>query len=247
MDRAPDPFSTASTSIRARDMSTDELTSGGNHFAAPRRLCVLARRSKTRDLPRLERVRVRPGHRSATSMAMDRFMMANSTPHNLCWLPPLLDVLGTENRLESERRLRPIVRRRAASHIVALCQGQAYCFLMNTAFENFSHDRVEKYMEAMSCVRLWPGFLQSQRLAGARLHPGGAVRAGPGPGQEDVPLCKLVAEAGWEPITRAHSDKEGIHVERSATVPDRLQRHRPATRTSLSRSRRPQGRHLQSV
>ena len=29
-----------------------------------------------------------------------------------------------------------------------------------------------------------------------------------------VPLCKLVAEAGWEPITRARSSDEQVYVER---------------------------------
>jgi len=29
-----------------------------------------------------------------------------------------------------------------------------------------------------------------------------------------VPLCKLVAEAGWEPITAARSGDEHIHIER---------------------------------
>ena len=29
-----------------------------------------------------------------------------------------------------------------------------------------------------------------------------------------VPLCKRVAEAGWEPITRARSDDEHVYVER---------------------------------
>src|SRR5262249_31941486 len=29
-----------------------------------------------------------------------------------------------------------------------------------------------------------------------------------------APLCKLVAEAGWEPITEARSSDERVHVER---------------------------------
>jgi hypothetical protein len=29
-----------------------------------------------------------------------------------------------------------------------------------------------------------------------------------------VPLCRLVAEAGWEPLTQARADGETIHVER---------------------------------
>ncbi|MCU0872486.1 MAG: hypothetical protein MUE50_09085, partial [Pirellulaceae bacterium] len=29
-----------------------------------------------------------------------------------------------------------------------------------------------------------------------------------------VPLCRRVAEAGWEPITRAHSSDERVYVER---------------------------------
>jgi hypothetical protein len=32
-----------------------------------------------------------------------------------------------------------------------------------------------------------------------------------------VPLCKLVAEAGWEPITLARSSDENVYVERFGT------------------------------
>jgi hypothetical protein len=28
--------------------------------------------------------------------SLDKYMMANGTPYGLCWLAPLLDVLGTE-------------------------------------------------------------------------------------------------------------------------------------------------------
>ena len=44
-----------------------------------------------------------------------------------------------------------------------------------------------------------------------------------------VPLCKRVAEAGWEPITRARSDDEHVYVERfGSRYLDRLQRQPPA-------------------
>jgi hypothetical protein len=33
-----------------------------------------------------------------------------------------------------------------------------------------------------------------------------------------VPICKVVAEAGWEPITRAKSSDERVHVERFGRV-----------------------------
>ena len=83
---------------------------------------------------------------------MSQLMMANATPDRLCWLAPMLDVMGTETDWNPGGHWRPmsdadLLYRRA------LCKGKPFCFLMNTAFENFSHELVEKYMKRCSGLR----------------------------------------------------------------------------------------------
>lgn len=145
--------------------------------------------------------------------AMDRFMMANSTPHNLCWLAPLLDVLGTETDWNPSGVWRPMSDEELL-YRRALCKRKPYCFLMNTAFDDFSHDRVEKYMKRCLAYGMFPGFFSHNASQGHYFTRPELYERDRDLFRKYVPLCKLVAEAGWEPITRAHSDKEGIHVER---------------------------------
>ena len=111
---------------------------------------------------------------------MGKLMMANATPDRLCWLAPLLDVLGTETDWNPRGKWRPmsdadLLYRRA------LCKGKPYCFLMNTAFENFSHELVEKYMKRSLAYGCLPRLLQPQRVRGPLLHPARALRPRPGP------------------------------------------------------------------
>jgi hypothetical protein len=46
--------------------------------------------------------------------AMDKLMMANSTPINLCWLAPLLDVMGSETDWNPSRTWQPMSEERFA-------------------------------------------------------------------------------------------------------------------------------------
>jgi hypothetical protein len=145
--------------------------------------------------------------------AMDRFMMANSTPHNLCWLAPLLDVLGAETDWNPGGSWRPmsdgeLLYRRA------LCKSKPYCFLMNTAFENFSHDHVERYMKRCLAYGMFPGFFSHNASQGHYFTRPELYERDRDLFKRYVPLCKLVAEAGWEPIPLARSDNEDVHVER---------------------------------
>lgn len=145
--------------------------------------------------------------------AMDRFMMANSTPDRLCWLAPLLDVLGTETDWNPGGVWLPmsdedLLYRRA------LCKGKPYCFLMNTAFENFSHEHVERYMKRSLAYGMFPGFFSHNASQGHYFTRPELYERDRDLFKKYVPLCRLVAEAGWEPITLARSDSDGVRVER---------------------------------
>jgi len=144
---------------------------------------------------------------------MGRLMMANSTPIRLCWLAPLLDVMGSETDWNPGGAWRPmsdgdLLYRRA------LCKGKPYCFLMNTEFERFSHELVEKYMKRCLAYGMFPGFFSHSASQGHYFTRPELYERDRPLFKKYVPLCKLVAEAGWEPITHARSDKEGVYIER---------------------------------
>jgi len=144
---------------------------------------------------------------------LGKFMMANGAPTQLCWLNPLVDVSGTETDWNPRGQWRPmggadLLYRRA------LCKGKPFCFLMNTDFDAFPPERVEKYMKRAVAYGMFPGFFshnasQKQYFTRPALYDRDRPLF-----QKYVPLCKRLAEAGWEPVTRARSSDERVHVER---------------------------------
>ena len=145
--------------------------------------------------------------------ALGKLMMANGAPGQLCWLAPMLEVMGTETDWHPGGKWQPmsdaeLLYRRA------LCKGKPYCFLMNTRFEEFSSELVEKYMKRSLAYGMFPGFFSHNASQGHYFTRPELYNRDRPLFKKYVPLCKLVAEAGWEPITLAHSDQKEVYVER---------------------------------
>jgi len=145
--------------------------------------------------------------------ALDKLMMANSTPIRLCWLAPLLDVMGSETNWNPEGTWRPM----SDSDLLyrrAMCSNKPYCFLMNSNFEEFSHELVEKYMKRSLAYGMFPGFFSHNASQGHYFTRPKLYERDRELFKKYVPLCKLIAEAGWEPITLANSSDRHIYIER---------------------------------
>jgi hypothetical protein len=145
--------------------------------------------------------------------AMDKLMMANSTPIRVCWLTPLLDVLGSETDWNPSGAWRPM----SDSDLLfrrALCREKPYCFLMNTDFGRFSHELVEKYMMRCLAYGMFPGFFSHNAAQGHYFTRPELYDRDRGLFKKYVPLCKAVAEAGWQPVTHARVDRPDVYVER---------------------------------
>jgi len=145
---------------------------------------------------------------------MGKLMMANSTPSRLCWLAPFLDVLGTETNWNRNKEWRPMSDRDLLFRR-AMCGPKPYCFLMNTVFDDFPYELVEKYMKRSLAYGMFPGFFSHE--ASGRSHyfirPELYNRDRP-LFKKYVPLCKRVAEAGWRSVTLARSSNPKVYVER---------------------------------
>ena len=121
-------------------------------------------------------------------------MMANATPTRLCWLAPLLDVLGTETNWHDRGRWQPMPDAEML-YRRALCKGKPFCFLMNTNFSQFSAELVEKYMKRSLAYGMFPGFFSQDAATGQYFtRPELYERDRPLFGKY-VPLCRRVAEA----------------------------------------------------
>jgi len=192
---------------------TAELDFRREHFAAAETPLVFSmdehRPAIFRGLVAAEYVR---GLRRAMNRR-DRLLMANGTPQGLWWLAPMLDVMGTETDWNPGGRWQPmpdaeLLYRRA------LTKGKPYCFLMNTRFESFPAGLVEKYMKRCLAYGMFPGFFSHNASQGAYFTRPELYNRDRPLFKKYVPLCKRVAEAGWEPITRAAGSDPHVYVER---------------------------------
>ncbi|MDY0168134.1 MAG: hypothetical protein RBS80_16420 [Thermoguttaceae bacterium] len=145
--------------------------------------------------------------------AMGRLTMGNAVPGPFCWLAGLIDVMGTETDWHRNGRWQPMpdwqmIYRRA------LAGGKPYCFLMNTVFEDLNEDLVERYMKRSLAYGMFPGFFSHNASEGQFFQRPELYNRYRPLFQRYVPLCRRVAEAGWQPVSLARSDNSRVYVER---------------------------------
>jgi len=145
--------------------------------------------------------------------SVEKLMMANSTPHQCCWLVPFLDVLGTETDWNPGETWSPQSDAELL-YIRSLCGQKPFCFLMNTDFTKFSHELTEKFMKRALAYGMFPGFFSADASTKHYFSQPELYNRDRSLFRKYVPLCKMVAEAGWEPITGATCDTTRIYLER---------------------------------
>jgi len=145
--------------------------------------------------------------------SMNKLMMANSTPDRLCWLAPLLDVMGTETDWNPEKRWQPMSDQDMLYRRV-LCGPKPYCFLMNTVFDDFPYGLTEKYFKRCLAYGMFPGFFSHNASQGHYFSRPELYNRDRPLFKKYIPLCKVVAEAGWQPVTLARSSEGRVYVER---------------------------------
>ncbi|NCO34422.1 MAG: hypothetical protein GW893_11265 [Armatimonadetes bacterium] len=140
-------------------------------------------------------------------------MMANGTPSRLCWLAPYLDVMGTETNWNYQGSWHPMT---DASLLYrrALCGPKPFCFLMNTNFDDFSYEMVEKYMQRCLAYGMFPGFFSHNAAENHYFSQPALYNRDRPLFKKYVPLCQAVAEAGWRPVTKSTSSDARVCVER---------------------------------
>ncbi|MFI5379912.1 MAG: hypothetical protein ACHRHE_11490 [Tepidisphaerales bacterium] len=146
-----------------------------------------------------------------------RFTMANGTPDHLCWLAGQLDVLGTETDWNPANKWRPMSDTELMYRRM-LCAAKPYCFLMNTRFEQFPSPLVEKYMKRSLAYGMFPGFFSHNAADGAYFTRPDLYNRDRPLFRKYIPLCRLVAEAGWQPVPLARSSDEHVYVERFGRI-----------------------------
>jgi len=145
-------------------------------------------------------------------------LMANSVPHRFPWLANPLDLMGTEtNWLRSKQFAAPsaddlYLKRTMAWH-------KPYMFLMNTHYDDFGPELVDRYMQRCLFYGMFPGFFSENASTNPYFGNSKWYNRDRSLFKKYLPVIKQVAEAGWEPITLATSSDPDVWIERFGVAP----------------------------
>ncbi len=145
---------------------------------------------------------------------LGKLTFANSVPYRFTYLCPWLDVMGTEtNWLRGRNRYQP-----ASDAQMCLWRSLAfrkpYLLLMNTDYEAFAGDLVERYFERSLFYGIFPSMFSHNASENPYWKNPGWYNRDRSLFQKYLPLIRQVAEAGWEPVTGAVCDNPEIFLER---------------------------------
>ena len=145
---------------------------------------------------------------------LGKLMFANSVPHRFAFLCPFFDVMGTEmNWVGNDGSWRP-----ASDSWMnfkrAMCYQKPYLFLMNTRYEKFTVDLVEKYFQRSLFYGMYPSMFSHNASEDPYWRAPDFYNRDRHLFKRYMPMIKRIAEAGWEPVTYAMTDNDAVYVER---------------------------------
>jgi len=144
---------------------------------------------------------------------LGKLTFANGVPYRFTYLCPWLDVMGTETDWLYQGKYHP-----ASDTQMSLWRtmagGKPYLLLMNTDYNAFTPEWVERYFQRSLFYGMWPGMFSHNAADNPYWqNPKWYNRDRP-LFKKYLPLVRRVAEAGWQPVPHAACDNDRIWVER---------------------------------
>lgn len=144
---------------------------------------------------------------------LDKLMFANAVPYRFTFLCPWLDVMGTETDWMREGRWQPVSEDQLCLWRT-LSGAKPYLLLMNTDFNRFTFEHVEKYFNRCLLYGFFPSMFSHNASENPYWqNPAWYDRDRP-LFKKYLPIIRQVAEAGWQPATIAASSNPGLRMER---------------------------------
>jgi hypothetical protein len=145
--------------------------------------------------------------------AMGKLMFANSVPHRFAFLCPHFDIMGTEMNWLRDGKWNP-----ASDEWMnfkrTMCYQKPYLFLMNTNYDQFTPNLVEKYFQRSLFYGMFPSMFSHNASDDPYWRAPKWYNRDRHLFKRYLPFVKMVAEAGWEPMTYAVSDNPNVYIER---------------------------------
>jgi len=132
---------------------------------------------------------------------------------NLCWLAPWINALSTETDWNPGGQWRPM----ADADLLyrrALAGQKAFGFLMNTDFTRWPFALSERYMQRCLAYGMFPSFFSADAITNRYFDQPALYNRDRPLFKKYIPLIKIIAEAGWQPLTNATSSDPAVYVER---------------------------------
>ena len=145
---------------------------------------------------------------------MGKLTFANGVPEQFSFLCPWLDIMGWETDwLTGDGRWQP-ASDRTMNLKRTMSYRKPYLSLMNTDFDRLTPDLVEKYFQRSLFYGMWPSMFSHNAYDAPYWRNPKWYNRDRHLFKRYIPLVRLVAEAGWEPVTHAVTDKQDVYVER---------------------------------
>jgi hypothetical protein len=143
-----------------------------------------------------------------------KLLMANTTPVRFSVFAPLFDVMGIEvNWLWGDGSWHPDSD--ATFNLRRAMSGKKpYLLLMNTQFEKFTPEYVERYFQACLFYGVYPSMFSADAATNTYWDNPKWYNRDRALFKKYIPLIKKASAAGWEPITHAKTDNPLVGVER---------------------------------
>lgn len=143
---------------------------------------------------------------------MEKLTFANGVPYRFSFLCALLDVMGTETdwnpggKWNSPPDSRLCLWRSMAG-------AKPYLLLMNTRYENFPTNLVEKYFQRCAFYGFYPSMFSHNASENVYWQNPDWYNRDRYLFKKYIPMIKRMAESGWQPITRARCKNDKVLLE----------------------------------
>lgn len=148
-----------------------------------------------------------------------KLCFANGVPYRFSFLCPWLDVMGTETDWLSGDQYRPVDH--ATMSLWRTMSGRKpYLLLMNTEFDKFGPDLVERYFQRALFYGMYPSMFSHNAADNPYWRNPAWYNRDRALFRRYIPIIRQVAEAGWQPVTGAVCDRQEVMVERFGPAAD---------------------------
>jgi hypothetical protein len=196
------------------EMAAEELDYSRDHFRVARTPLVFDPQGRPCQLMMLATWEFAQSE-SSELHRRNKLMFANAVLWKYSFNAPLLDVLGTEVNWMYGGHYQP-----CSDTIMnfrrAMCYRKPYCLLMNTDYNAFTPEMVERYFQRCLFYGIWPSFFDQEAASKDPYWASSKLwyERDRALFKKYMPLLRQTTAAGWNPVTYARTDNRNIHVER---------------------------------